>query len=144
MESKNNNEEIIKTKWKKSVLEDVINYCTSNEFKIEINKFKKKNIIYFNNYCELKYPEEEEHSLECNEIFQEYQLLIENLLEEYVKNSGSTITDFYYECQSSLNGDFTALFEEHEHKWFVDALLAWLDYNVFFNDMVETARYSHK
>lgn len=137
-------EEIIKTKWKKSILNEVINYCSSNNFKNKINQFKNQYLNIFEDYIEMKTIEDEEHSLECTEIFHKYQELIEELLEDYVLSTGSTIIEFYSECQSSLNNEFTILFEEHEHKWFVEALLAWLDYDVFFKEMVLAAKYSHK
>jgi hypothetical protein len=35
----------------------------------------------------------------------------------------------------SVDGKFTALFEEHEHKWFVDRVLSWMDLNEFVRMM---------
>lgn len=37
-------------------------------------------------------------------------------------------------------GSFTILFEEHEHKWFVELLLEWMDYNYFVKMMLEATR----
>lgn len=137
-------EEIIERKWKKSILNEVINYCSSSNFKERIKEFKLKYLNIFEDYIECKTIEDEEQSLECTEVFHKYQELIEELLEDYVLSLNSTIIEFYQECQSSLNNEFTVLFEEHEHKWFVEALLAWLDYDIFFKDMISAVKYSHK
>lgn len=34
-----------------------------------------------------------------------------------------------------VDGKFTALFEEHEHKWFVDKVLSWMDLSEFLRMM---------
>lgn len=140
---KNREEEVIVTDWRHSLLGEAVIYCSSPEFEDKINDFQKKYRHIFEDYVDCKSSEDEEQNLECTIIFQEYQQLIEELLEDFVISNGSTIVEFYAECRSSLNGDFTALFEEHEHKWFVDALLSWLDYDAFFAEMVKSARRQH-
>ena len=136
-------EEIIEKKWKKSILNEVIEYCSSNTFKRQLKQFQRKYYNNFEEYLEISNYKEIEHSLELYEIFKEYQELIEELLEDFIVSNDSTVIDFYKECQSSLNNEFTVLFEEHEHKWFVDALLAWLDYDCFFNEMILAVKASH-
>lgn len=39
----------------------------------------------------------------------------------------------------SVDGKFTALFEEHENKWFVDLLMSWMNFEVFVRDMCSFA-----
>jgi hypothetical protein len=143
-EQKRRKEELIETSWERSVLGEAAIFCSSNQFQEKIDKFKRRYISLFEEYLDTKSCEDIEQNIQCTIAFQEYQTLIEDLLEEFVENHGSTVADFSAECRSSLNGDFTALFEEHEHQWFVEALLSWMDYQTFFEDMVKTARYAHK
>jgi hypothetical protein len=133
-------EEIIETNWRRSLLGEAAVYCSSSQFEDQINKFKQKYLHNFEEYIDCKTSEDEEQNLACTVIFQEYQTLVEDLLEDFITSNGSTLRDFTAECRSSLNGDFTILFEEHEHKWFVDALLSWIDYQTFFVEMVKLAR----
>mmetsp|Transcript_19993 Transcript_19993/g.28724 ORF Transcript_19993/g.28724 Transcript_19993/m.28724 type:complete len:149 (+) Transcript_19993:70-516(+) len=137
-------EETVRTPWRKSILGDAVLYCSSDDFEEEINNFKRNNAHIFAQYAESKHSDDMEHKLECTEAFNEYQNLIESLLEDFTASKGSTVKEFYAECRSSIEGGFTALFEDHEHKWFVDALLSWLDYSHFFEDMVRASRMSHK
>jgi hypothetical protein len=137
-------EEIVTTAWGISTLSDCILYCSSPEFEDSIDQFRDKNANVFRRYSESKDPENEEQSLECTEVFQEYQQLVENLLEGFVESRGVTIKQFFAECKSSIDGDFTPLFEEHEHKWFVDMIMSWLEYSYFFNEMVRHAGSSRK
>ena len=137
-------EEVIETTWERSVLGEAAIFCSSNQFQEKIKRFKRRYVSIFEEYLNIKSCEEMEQNLQCTLAFQEYQRLIEDLLEEFVEKNGSTIGEFTAECRSSLNGDFTALFEEHEHLWFVEALLSWMDYQTFFEDMVKSARYAHK
>ena len=83
-----------------------------------------------------------EHSLEFTSIFNDFQDLVESKLSTFVEKRSSNIRDFYSECRDSLDGKFTVLFEEHEHKWFVDMLLDWLDYAHFHEGMVAAAKLS--
>ena len=53
---------------------------------------------------------------------------------------GCSSADFFAQCKDALNDRYCALFEEHEHHWFVDALLACLDYSHFFSLMVAECR----
>jgi hypothetical protein len=138
------NEEVIETNWERSLLGEAALFCSSNQFEEKIKKFKRRNSHLFEEYLDTKSCEEIEHNIQCTIAFQEYQTLIEDLLEDFVESNGSSVAEFAAECRSSLNGDFTALFEEHEHLWFVEAMLSWMDYQTFFEEMVKAARYAHK
>lgn len=38
-----------------------------------------------------------------------------------------------------MDGKFTALFEEHEYKWFADKVLSWMDFDEFLRLMFRAA-----
>lgn len=59
---------------------------------------------------------------------------------ELIEEEGGTIEAFYEECNEAAAGDFTALFEEHRHAWFVQHLLASMEYKHFYGLMVNEAR----
>ena len=137
--SKRDREEEVTTAWGISTLADAIIFCSSETFEESIDEFREEHSGIFQRYARSVDPENEEQSLECTESFQQYQKLIESLLEEFVSNKGVTIREFYAECKSAIDGDFTPLFQDHEHKWFVDIILSWLDYSFFFKEMVSYA-----
>ena len=43
-----------------------------------------------------------------------------------------------------MDGKFTALFEEHEHKWFVDMVMSWSDFDLFIKSMCDQFRKQDK
>jgi hypothetical protein len=44
------------------------------------------------------------------------------------------------DCRGALEDQYCALFEEHKHYWFVDALLCGLEYDAFYAWMLGHAR----
>jgi hypothetical protein len=62
---------------------------------------------------------------------------------EFVESEGATIEEFFKECREIHDGQYTALFEEHTYAWFVDHLLACMDYKHFYGLMVNEARRLH-
>lgn len=130
--------EIVETDWNRSVLKVAAEYCTSDEFMNEVLLFKDKHCDIFIHSAES--GGDSEHSLEFTDVFNQFQDIIERKLSEFVRENGSTIGDFYSECRDAVDGKFTVLFEEHEHKWFVDLLMDWLDYNHFYESMLTAAR----
>ena len=124
------------------VMEDLILYCETDEFQTSIKNFKQKYANIFVDIAESKSPEDEVQKIEYTEIFQNYQLLIEELLEHFIKkNRKCTIISIYQECKDAIDSNFTPLFEEHKHKWFVDLLFSWSDYNYFLNDIINEVRH---
>ena len=129
--------EVVETDWRKSVIEDAAIFCSSDEFADAIDDFRsRKAQIFSSGDAKLT---DCEHSLEYTVAFKEYQTLVDSLLEDFVKSRSSSITEFYAECRDAMEGKFTALFEEHEYKWFVEMLLSWLDYDAFYSMMKEAA-----
>ncbi|KUF92466.1 hypothetical protein AM588_10008567 [Phytophthora nicotianae] len=51
--------------------------------------------------------------------------------------------DVEHKHEEIRDGQFTALFEEHTYAWFVDHLLACMDYKHFYGLMVNEARRLH-
>lgn len=150
--------EVVETDWRKSVLGETADYCSSKQFCGEIEDFKEKYSYMF--ACQESKDADGEHKLEYTEAYNSYQSLVEGLLEDFVKGRDSNIRDFYSECRDALDGKFVALFEEHEHKWyvyitphdmlygnviiayvrtdrFVDILMSWLEYDAFYEMMCE-------
>ena len=130
--------EELETDWNRAVLGDAVEYCTSAEFTSEINRFRSK---YASNFGaknkDAKSLAVGEHSLEDTIIFDKYQKLVESMLQSFVTSKGSTISDFFSECRAAMENKFCALFEEHEHHWFVEMLLDWLDFDHFCDSMAQ-------
>jgi len=66
--------------------------------------------------------------------------LIEDLLQVHVLQPHRfSATEFYNQAQDVVDGKFTALFEEHEHMWFIELMQGWLDYKTFVQQMCACA-----
>jgi hypothetical protein len=61
----------------------------------------------------------------------------------FVESEGSTTEEFFTECREIFEGQYTALFEDHQYAWFVEHLLACMDYKHFYGLMVNEARRLH-
>lgn len=124
-----------------TIIEECIDFCDSTEFQSILKDFKLRHCDKFMELAEAKQPDSEEQRLEYTEIFNEYNALIDKeLMEEFLKKNGYSGTIFYQQCQDIVDGKFTALFEEHEHQWFIDVIMGWLDYSVFVEQMTDLAR----
>lgn len=137
-----NNDEIIDVKGSDlNIIEDCIDFCETAEFQSILKEFKLSHCDKFMDLVEAKQPDGEEQRLEYTEIFNEYNALIDKeLSEEFLKKNGYSGQLFYQSCQDIVDGKFTALFEEHEHQWFVDVIYGWMDYSVFVEQMTDLAR----
>lgn len=63
---------------------------------------------------------------------------------EFVESEGATTEEFFKECRDVYEGNYQALFEESEHAWFVEHLVACMDYKHFYGLMVNEARRLHR
>lgn len=121
------------------VMADVIEFCTSDAVMRRLEEFRQTNCVAFERISESKCPDEEVHDLLFTKLFEEYQALIEDSIETCLRRHDTTIRAFYEECKDIVDGKFTPLFKEHEHKWFIDLLHSWLDYMSFFRMMADEA-----
>ncbi len=121
-----------------TVVNKAIAYCTSNKFENMVDDFGRDHAQVFEDALDAK--ADVEHKLEYSALHQEYMQLFESKIEAFIEQEGSTITDFYSECQDILEDKHCALFEEDENKWFVEMLTAVTDYSAFFELMVAKAR----
>lgn len=74
------------------------------------------------------------------EIHDKYLQLFEGELSDFVESEGSTINEFYRECRVVVNAKVTGYFDEHKYAWFVEHLLASMEYELFFSLMINEAR----
>mmetsp|Transcript_8159 Transcript_8159/g.10805 ORF Transcript_8159/g.10805 Transcript_8159/m.10805 type:complete len:150 (+) Transcript_8159:29-478(+) len=129
-----------KAEWNRDeLLEGAIKYVDSS-MKESLDNFLDEKAHIFREVAEEKAPEDEEHKLEYSQIHAEYLKIFERILEEYIDDQGCTIQDFWMACKDAIEDKYCALFEEHEHHWFVDSLLVSLEYQKFFELMIEKAR----
>ena len=113
------------------VLRGAIAFCASPAFRAPVLAFQRAHLHLFQQYCKSHYDndcksdcksqevdaEDVEQSLECGEVFAEFQELVESLLEDFAARHGSSAQEFFRECSDAVEGKFVPLFEEHENKW---------------------------
>ena len=76
-----------------------------------------------------------EHKLAYQECFDEFLASFEKRLQTVIEREGASAGDFRDACEDVLRGD-----EFHPRRFFVERLLAIMDYQLFFSMMVGEAR----
>lgn len=79
-------------------------------------------------------------SLEYDECHKRFLRLFEEQLECFIEEEGFSMEDFEKDCEDVRNGKSLTLFEHENHSWFLEALLATLDYEKFHQTMVNAAK----
>ncbi|KAG3034983.1 hypothetical protein PC120_g1121 [Phytophthora cactorum] len=117
-------------------------FCSSPKFERVFDNFARDHADAFIDATEAK-DGDVEHKHEYKELHDQYLKLFEEELSEFVESEGATIEEFFKECREIHDGQYTALFEEHNYAWFVNHLLACMDYKHFYGLMVNEARRLH-
>ena len=120
-----------------SLLQRAVDYCESRRFSTRVRDFEDEHGHLF---AHLDESGEGESTLEHTSLFEQYVELLEGLMESFLSEHGSTQQAFYIQCEEVLEGKFCALFEESEHKWFVDLLASWTDFQAFRRKMAQSCR----
>lgn len=98
-----------------SVVSKLIEYCSSSRFIDEVNAFKDQHYPSFFSLAEEKTSE---HQFAHSDIFEKYKMLLDERFDRFAKLNSVTIQDIYDDCNDIIDGKFTALFDEHEDKWY--------------------------
>ena len=73
-------------------------------------------------------------------LHSQYLSIFESQITLFVeRKTDYTIEEFFNECRMAMEGFMCAIFEEHEEKWFVDALMSAIDFKEWFKMMVGAA-----
>ena len=80
------------------------------------------------------------HSMECHDCHQKYLRLFEREIEQFIDEEGADLSAFEKDCEAVIAGKSLTLIDSESHKWFVDALMASLDYGQFHKLMCKAAR----
>ena len=113
------------------------NWAANDNYAIELKEWVSSNADIFTEYVA---DREREHKLEFCSLHGEYLALFEKQIESYVRaDTDYNIGEFFKECKNALDGYMCAIFEEHEEKWFVEAMVSATDYNEWFSMMVDAA-----
>ncbi|CAM9455996.1 unnamed protein product, partial [Sphacelaria rigidula] len=74
------------------------------------------------------------------ELHEQYLQLLEALLYEFLSEVGCTSEDLFSALKDAQDNNFCALFEEHRYHWFVQTLLAAMQYQDFYHLMLRSAK----
>ncbi|CAM9292062.1 unnamed protein product [Ectocarpus sp. 8 AP-2014] len=115
------------------LLAKAIKHCWSDNFLDVFRAYFRKHAEVFEVMADGK---SEEHALEYQELFNEYLLIFEGKLEEFIEREGSTINDFYNVIRDHQTNP------DPQVQLFINCLLASADYDSFFNVMKKEAEKS--
>uniref|UniRef100_K3X8Y9 Cilia- and flagella-associated protein 36 n=1 Tax=Globisporangium ultimum (strain ATCC 200006 / CBS 805.95 / DAOM BR144) TaxID=431595 RepID=K3X8Y9_GLOUD len=123
-----------------NIIERAAEHCVTSKFEHIFDNFARENAEVFMDAVEAK-GGDVEHKHEYKELHDRYLRLFEEELSDFIESEGATIEEFFRECRDIMEGNYTALFsDEHQYKWFVEHLVASMDYNQFYALMVNEAR----
>jgi hypothetical protein len=120
-----------------SILETLIEYCNSKSFCDDVSAFKNSNE---NLFYRLANHDTDEHSLIFTDLFNQYQYMLNKHFEIFAEDNGVSLQFIYSNCRDALDDKYTALFSEHEHKWFVELLMSWMEYDSFVEFMIKDVK----
>lgn len=107
-------------------------------FKQTLSDWASSHSSDFEEYVGLSYSDCE-HKLHFRSLHTSYLKIFEKNITEFIVEEGYTIQDFFQECKDIMDDFGCALFEEHEDKWFVEAVVKAVDYRGWFEMMVDVA-----
>lgn len=81
--------------------------------------------------------------LEYDACHKRYLALFEEQIEGFIADEGCSLEEFQRDCEEVRNGKSLTLFEHEDHAWFLEALMASLNYTDFHQKMVNAAK-KHK
>ena len=74
-------------------------------------------------------------SLEFYDCHRRYLQVFEEQLTWFIEQEGSSMEEFYGECEKAMQGKSLTIFENESLEWFVDALLSSMEYGKFHTMM---------
>mmetsp|Transcript_50583 Transcript_50583/g.142298 ORF Transcript_50583/g.142298 Transcript_50583/m.142298 type:complete len:171 (+) Transcript_50583:69-581(+) len=125
--------------WKDRI-EPAIKFFDGKDLNGMLDDFVQEHKHEFEEAAEAKTDEEVEHKLVYTDLHARYLRIFETELDQFLEGEGCSSAEFYAQCKDAIEDNYTALFEEHQHHWFVDALLASMSYEHFFEMMTKAAR----
>ncbi|KAF0684691.1 Aste57867_23346 [Aphanomyces stellatus] len=120
-----------------TILERAAKYCSSPAFERVFDEFATEHASAFADAAESKAGDDVEHKHEYKELHAEYLQLFEERIQGFLDQEEVSPKAFYAECETAIEhkgGDYA------EYGWFVDRLLASMDYKLFYGLMVNEAR----
>jgi hypothetical protein len=109
-------------------------FMKSQLFQTKLETFYFEYIDIFSHIVEGK-SEDTEFSHEHKNAFDSFQSLLDALFELFAAKEDVAMADVFKCCKDSVDGRFVPLFQEDEHKWIVEALLSYLDFDAFLQHM---------
>eukprot|EP01041_Mallomonas_annulata_P016498 gene16498-34401_t len=110
----------------RSILDIVQDFCTSTEFEGEFEAFAREHAGEFAD--SLNYTTKDEHPHGFHTVYQKYLQYFEKKIETFIKKEGYNAQEFYEDCRETLESKDCS----GETRFFVEALLATSEYDMFF------------
>ncbi|OQS00852.1 hypothetical protein ACHHYP_02235 [Achlya hypogyna] len=117
-----------------SLLKRAASFYTSRDFERHFDSFIEEYGPLFEDDGDAK-ATDTEHKHVFKEAHDTYLAHFEAALTDFLAAEGSTITEFYDACREISEEKYTALFEEHQYAWFLERLLAAMEYTAFYTWM---------
>jgi hypothetical protein len=84
-----------------NILDFAVKYVSSDYFVSKTEAFRKRNLKFFQPFTEMKQSEIDDIPLQCTDIFNEYQDMINSLFSEFAKENDIDVTDIFRCCKDA-------------------------------------------
>jgi hypothetical protein len=140
-----------------NILESLVEFTSSQLFRTQVSDFKLEYSREF--FCFHESKSSNEYNVIHTEIYQMFESLLDRLFKLFADEVNVPISEIYRQCKdagcrifrsvilffifitiSVVDNKFTPLFEENEHKWFVELVMSWLSFELFAEDMHRIAQ----
>ncbi|KDO20179.1 hypothetical protein SPRG_14527 [Saprolegnia parasitica CBS 223.65] len=116
-----------------SILQRAADYCASPAFERVFEEFAEEHASAFFDSVD---SDDVEHKHEYKELHDAYLKIFEDRLQGFLEDEGGTTAQFYAACKDILDEK-----DDHgEYAWFVNRLLASMEYKLFYGLMRNEAR----
>eukprot|EP01033_Poteriospumella_lacustris_P007562 gene7562-5439_t len=109
------------------MLDVVQEFCTSDEFEGEFERFAKEHADAFEQSVDFS-TTSHEHPMEFHTVYLEYLRHFEGMIEDFIVKNGFTVAEFHAECRRILDKEDVF----GRRRFFIEKMLAISEYENFF------------
>ena len=120
------------------IFDKVQAFCMSSGFENDFEAFAERHIEQFMPVLDMQAGDE--HDLEYHRVYQEYLAEFEGKIADFIASTGSTVQEFHDLSERVMELDADADDFDPSRRFFIEALLATTEYDIFMGLMKEEAK----
>ena len=122
----------------RDIFEKVQSFCMSSDFEKDFEDFAERHIEEFMPVIDMQAGDE--HDLTYHRVYQEYLSEFEGKIARFIAEAGATVEEFHEISERVLELDADSDDFDPARRFFIEALLATTEYDIFMGLMKEEAK----